>query len=55
MKPYGRTQRLNANYEDAHIPKANIWWNDIIPPCKKYERQKAKQEIRRELEKLDDE
>jgi predicted protein tyrosine phosphatase len=53
MKPYGRTKRLNANYEDAHIPKEEMWWSDIIPPCKKSERQKAKREIQRALKEVD--
>ena len=55
MKPYGRTKRLNANYQDSHLTDAEMWWSDIIPPCKKAERQKAKREIQQALKEVDDE
>jgi len=54
MKPYGRTKRLNANYQDSHLTDAEMWWSDIIPPCKKSERQKARREIQRALKEVYD-
>jgi hypothetical protein len=54
MQPYGRTKRINANYEDARIPKENMWYENIIEPCKKAERRKAKREIKDALKELDD-
>ena len=52
MKPYGRTKRLNANYEDAHMPKESMWYENIIEPCKKAERQRARREIAKELDEM---
>ena len=52
MIPYGKNKKFKYNYRDYHTKKDNSvnWWEDELGGIvKKSERQKAKREIKKQL------
>lgn len=52
MQPMGRKKIRFPSKIDYHIHEKSVinWWEDVIQPSKKSERQKQKKEIKKELE-----